>query len=231
MNDVFDTHADEYSEEIDKTLNQYGANHDFFMQHKTWLIEKLLKEYQYQISDLDLLDVGCGVGKLHAYLKDKFNTVSGIDISKGSIDVARRTYPDLRYDVYDGHKIPYDDNSVDMTLAAGVFHHVLPQERSELASEMLRVLKPGGLSMVIEHNPYNPVTRRIVNNCPIDEGVILLKPSELRNLFTSPDSEGVHTRSILSVPPTNKVLKKIDGIFGYLPFGAQIYMIAQKSVQ
>lgn len=229
MNDIFDTHADDYSEEIDKTLNQYGASHEFFMQHKAWLIEDLLKKFQYQASELDLLDVGCGVGKLHSHIKGKFKSIAGIDVSKGAIEVARKVHPDLRYEAYDGHRIPCDDGSIDMTLAVGVFHHVPPDQWNELAFEMLRVLKPGGLSLVIEHNPYNPVTRRIVNTCPIDEGVVLLKPSKLGKLFTDAGGREVHTRTILSVPPKTGFLKKIDGFFGHLPFGAQYYMIARKS--
>ena len=228
MNEVFDTHAEDYSEEIDKSLNRYGANHDFFMQHKAWLIEDILRRFQFSISQMDLLDVGCGVGKLHAYIKGKFASVSGVDISSRSIEVARKVHSELNYHTYDGDRLPYEDGSMDMTLAAGVFHHVPVDQQSKLASEMLRVLKPGGISLVIEHNPYNPVTRRVVNNCPIDEGVILLTPAELRSLFENANGKEVHSRSILTIPPKTKLLKKIDGLLGYLPIGAQFYTVARK---
>jgi len=45
------------------------------------------------------------------------------------------------------------------------------------------VLRPGGWFAVIEHNPYNPVTRLIVSRTPVDAGAILLRPSETRRLL------------------------------------------------
>ncbi len=229
MNKIFDEHADNYSEEIDKTLSKYGVSHDFFMVHKAWLIEKLLNDYGYNPEDINLLDVGCGVGKIHEYQKGKLGKITGIDISKSSIDVARKAHPEVDYQYYDGHRIPFEDATFDLSIAIGVFHHVSPEQWEALAVEMLRVLRLGGLVIVIEHNPYNPVTRRIVNTCPLDEGVVLLRPKKLRGLFSLAQGEDVSTRTILSVPPKTGLLKKIDGVLGIMPFGAQYYMIAKKA--
>ena len=44
MRNVFDAHAKSYSEDIDAVLGRYGANHDFFTQHKASLILDLLLE-------------------------------------------------------------------------------------------------------------------------------------------------------------------------------------------
>ena len=83
--------------------------------------------------------------------------------------------------------------------------------------------------MVFEHNPYNPATQFVVRSCEIDKDAILLKPSELRQLFINAGFDDVRTKTILSVPPVGNILLWLDKILGYLPFGAQYYMSATKS--
>jgi len=230
MPDIFDNHADSYSEDIDQILGKYGANHDFFTQHKAWLIENLLRSRGLEIEKLKIVDVGCGVGKIHQYLDGKFAKIAGADVSKTSLDVAKETYKNIDYRWYDGHKLPFDDNVFDLSLAICVFHHVPPEQWVELAREMLRVLRPDGISLIIEHNPYNPLTQRIVSTCDLDKDAILLRPSKLRSIFEAAGGKNIKSRTILSVPPKSKLLKKIDGALGILPLGAQYYLISDKQL-
>jgi len=227
--DVFDTHAEDYSENIDEVLGKYGANHDFFTQHKAWLIEHLLAANGLNMADTKLLDVGCGVGKIHEYLDGKLAKISGTDVSEPSLEVARDLYKDIDYQWYDGHRLPYASGSFDISIAICVFHHVPPEQWGELAKEMMRVLRTGGIALIIEHNPFNPVTQRIVNTCELDKDAILLRPSKLRSVFELAGGADVITQSILSVPPKTDFLKKIDMFLGKLPLGAQYYMVSTKS--
>ena len=94
---------------------------------------------------------------------------------------------------------------------------------------MARVLKPGGLALVFEHNPRNPLTMRIVNRCPFDADAVLLRSEKTIALFEQIGMIDVHTRYILSVPAANHTLRRVDRAFGRLPFGAQYYVSAQKS--
>lgn len=225
---IFDRHATTYSEDIDQTLGKYGASHDFFTAHKAWLIGHLLEREGLNGAEMDLLDVGCGVGKIHAHLAPIFRSVTGTDVSPESLAVARATYPGLSYVAYDGERLPYDDRSFDLTMAICVFHHVPPAGWQGLADEMLRVLRPGGMSLVIEHNPFNPVTRRIVSTCPLDKDAVLLRPARLRALFDAAAGATVaRTRSIVSVPPVSPLMKRVDAALGRLPFGAQYYLLAR----
>jgi hypothetical protein len=43
--------------------------------------------------------------------------------------------------------------------------------------EIQRVLRPGGVFSLIEHNPLNPVTRLIVSRTPVDGNAKLLTAS------------------------------------------------------
>lgn len=228
QNEVFDTHADAYSEEIDKSLNRFGTSHDFFTDHKARLISEVLERIDLSAAEMTLMDIGCGVGKIHAPLKTRFGQIIGVDLSEPSIKVARETHPEVAYHSYDGLRLPTEDGSVDMTLAICVVHHVPVDGWSEFVGEMMRVLRPGGVAMVIEHNPFNPLTRRIVNTCPLDEDAVLISPSRLRHLFKAAHGKEVQTKTVLSIPPKNAALMKVDGVLGHLPFGAQYYLTARK---
>jgi hypothetical protein len=93
---------------------------------------------------------------------------------------------------------------------------------------MWRVLKRGGLAVVFEHNPLNPATQYIVRTCPIDEDAVLLWRRRTASLLQTAGLSVIEARTILSVPPAGKLLRLLDRILGYLPFGAQYYTAAMK---
>jgi ubiquinone/menaquinone biosynthesis C-methylase UbiE len=226
--DLFDQYADNYSAEIDKTLGTFGTEHDFFTQHKAWLINRILAKSGRNPEIMSLLDVGCGVGKIHGALKGAMQKVTGVDISAESIRLARDANKNCDYRTYDGQTLPYADGNFDMAMAICVFHHIPPAQWQQVAGEMLRVVRPGGLILIIEHNPFNPVTRYIVNSCSFDADAVLLSPRRLRKLFAVPNAEHIATRSILNIPPKSESLRKLDMGLGLLPIGAQYYLTATK---
>lgn len=227
MADIFDQHADKYSETINCSLRKFGVKHDFFAAHKARLLAKLLQQQGLRPQGCRLLDVGCGTGVLHAYINGQFAHIDGVDSSRESIRVAAERFPMNGYVAYSGNRLPYGDNTFDVAIAVAVFHHVPPADRPGLASEMLRVLRADGLAVVFEHNPLNPVTRHIVSTCELDKDAILLRPSELRSLFVSAGARSIRTRTVLTVPPFNTLMFRVDKCFGYLPFGAQYYLNAR----
>lgn len=229
--EVFDHHAEGYSDTIDAALRSYGASHDFFTRHKARLIDQLLAKRGRRSEDMDLLDVGCGVGNIHELIGPHFRSVTGIDVSSASIEAAKARFPVYAYKAYDGGRLPVPDASMDLAMAICVFHHVPPAEWKALAVDMLRVLRPGGMALVIEHNPWNPVTRRIVSNCPIDRDAVLLTRSRTAELFRSAGAASVVCRSILSVPPISRPMMALDMFLGALPFGAQYYCLATRTGQ
>ena len=226
--DIFDGVADRYSETIDESLGRFGASHDFFTRHKARLIARLLAAQGRDPAAMDLLDVGCGIGQIHDLIGPTFRSVTGVDVSSASIEQAQARFPEYRYLAYDGDRLPFADAGFDMAMAICVFHHVPPAQWQALAADMLRVLRPGGLVLVIEHNPWNPVTRRIVNTCPIDRDAVLLTRGTTVDLFRKAGAARVTARSVLSIPPRGEALMTLDGWFGLLPLGAQYWCLAVK---
>ena len=227
--DMFDHHADGYSHTINGALKEFDASHDFFYRHKAKLIARLLAGMGRDASAMDLLDVGCGIGNIHELIGPKFRSLHGVDVSGTSIAEAKSRFPQYQYTAYDGNRLPVEDGSVDIALAICVFHHVPPAYWSQLAAEMLRVLRPGGVVLIIEHNPWNPVTRHIVNTCPIDADAVLLSRPRTVRLLKEAGAVKVSARSILSIPPKTDFLMTVDSLFGLLPLGAQYYCLAQKA--
>ncbi|MDP3898194.1 MAG: class I SAM-dependent methyltransferase, partial [Mesorhizobium sp.] len=107
-----------------------------------------------------------------------------------------------------------------------VMHHVPATQWQQFSSEMRRILKPGGLAVVFEHNPFNPLTRRIVTDCVFDRNAVLLRPAKTKELLSGAGFSDVTARHILTIPAANRLLRTVDRAFSLLPVGAQYYVKA-----
>jgi SAM-dependent methyltransferase len=93
-------------------------------------------------------DVGCGAGRVTAYLDGLGLPVFGIDLSPGMIEVARRTYPGLRFEVGSMLALDLPDASLGGLLAWYSVIHVPDERVPEAFAEFCRVLVPGGLVLL-----------------------------------------------------------------------------------
>lgn len=225
----FDSYRGHYAQTVDAALGLPGLKVDFFTRVKVDYLIDILSADVGVPSELKLLDVGCGIGVYHDYLSDRIGSLDGVDVSEGSIEQARKTRDNVTYKSYNGARLPYDDNSFDAAVTICVMHHVPPAQWAHFMSEMRRVVKPAGLTVVFEHNPFNPLTQKIVNRCPFDADAVLLKPRETRQLMQDAQLTDVAHRYIFSLPAANKVLRHADRIFSRLPSGAQYYCKGRKA--
>lgn len=88
-------------------------------------------------------DVGCGTGRVSAHLAARGVDVFGVDLSPGMLDVARRTYPQLRFEVGVMEDLPIQDAALGGLLAWYSLIHTAPSRLSAVVSEFARVLKAG----------------------------------------------------------------------------------------
>lgn len=223
--ETFDAVSGGYAGEVDRAIAFTGLGVDFVTRVKADYIALLARRHFGSTRNLRLLDVGCGIGNFHPLLSRDFGSIAGVDVSAESIEVAGRRNPAVSYRHYDGGRLPHDDASFDVAMTVCVMHHVPPADWPGFAAEMHRVVRPGGVAMVFEHNPLNPVTRRAVNNCPFDADAVLLSRGRTRALLQQAGFGSVEVRTILSVPPWNGALLALDRGLGLLPFGAQYYAI------
>lgn len=75
------------------------------------------------LTEKDVLEVGCGLGGLGAFLSQRFDGIRyrGIDISPRMIDEARRAHPELELQHADVLDLP-DEDAADVVLAQGIFY-------------------------------------------------------------------------------------------------------------
>jgi SAM-dependent methyltransferase len=108
----------------------------------------------------DVLDLGCGIGRLAAVLAPQARSVLGLDVSPGMIEAARARCAGiggLRFETCSGHDLlALGGASFDLVLAVDVFPYLV-QAGLDLAkrhvAEAARILRPGG-SIVILNFSY-----------------------------------------------------------------------------
>ncbi len=172
-----------------------------------------------------MLDVGCGPGELMRCLSAYFNHVFGCDPAGSMV---RRAGPGALV-MPSPTEIPAADNSIDVAICACVCHHVEPAIRVQHLIEVRRVLRPGGLLLVFEHNPRNPLTQLIVRRCPIDANAQLLSAAHARNILHLAGLKNVATNYYLFFPERlRRYLKFMEPYLSYTGMGGQYMVLARK---
>lgn len=100
-----------------------------------------------------LLDVGCGTGHHLAALRRRGYEVAGVDGSEGMLEHARANNPGVDIRQSDVESLPFADGSFDYVICIEVLRY-LPDFR-RCASEMARVLRPGGVCLATAAPLFN----------------------------------------------------------------------------
>lgn len=128
-----------------------------------------------------VLDLGCGTGHHMAQLRERGFAVSGVDGSADMVRLARERNPDARIECCDVESTPFGSGSFDIVLAIEVLRY-LPS-LAPVASEMARLLRPGGICLATAAPRFNLngywVVNRLASTIPVP-GLV-----GLRQYFTS----------------------------------------------
>jgi SAM-dependent methyltransferase len=219
-NQLFDDYRGNYRDVVQASIDFSGLPHSFFMRAKADLLRELIAR-RLGPAKPAMLDVGCGVGSFHPLLRGMVDRLSGIDVSSESIEQARADNFDVDYRAFDGSSFPFDDGGFDLVTAICVMHHVAPAQWAHFINEMQRVVRPGGVICVIEHNPFNPLTRLAVARCEFDRDAVLLSAGKTRKLMMAGGLRRIGAQHFLLLPWEAKSVRRVEGIFGSIPLGAQ----------
>ncbi|MFI6601667.1 class I SAM-dependent methyltransferase [Nonomuraea sp. NPDC050536] len=89
-------------------------------------------------------EVGCGPGYMTAHLRDLGLDAFGVDLSPVMIELARETYPDLRFEVGSMDAVDLADGALGGILSWYSVIHTPPEELPPYFAEFRRLLAPGG---------------------------------------------------------------------------------------
>lgn len=227
----FDKFADEYRLTHAQNISLSGEQPEFFAEYK---IRDLAAEYlatsNNPSSIPSILDFGAGIGTSVPFVKEYLpqSRLTCVDVSLRSLEIGKSRFSGVDFVPFNGKRLPFPSDSFDVAYAACVFHHIDHAEHVELLSELRRVLKPGGLLAIFEHNPYNPLTVKTVKDCPFDENAELISALTMKRRVTQAGFNKPYVRYRIFFPRMLRLLRPLESRLTWLPLGAQYYVIGIK---
>ena len=112
-----------------------------------------------QAKNLNVLEIGCGLGTDGAQFAQAGANYTGIDLTEAAVDLAKRRFQLFQlpgtFRVADAEQLDFPDNSFDIVYSHGVLHHT--PDTPAAIHEIHRVLRPGGKAVVMlyHRDSYN----------------------------------------------------------------------------
>jgi ubiquinone/menaquinone biosynthesis C-methylase UbiE len=155
------------------------------------IVDEALARRRMALADLDILEVGCGIGaELTRFVIRGASPgrISGIDLLPSAIAEAEQRLPGAHLTTGDASTLTYPTGSFDLVYQAMALSSMQsPTMRRQVAAEMLRVTRPRGLIVSYDF-AWNPMNRDTVG----------IGTRELRRLF--PDMS-VEIHRVTLAPP------------------------------
>jgi len=89
-------------------------------------------------------------------------------------------------------------------------------------------MKPDGIFFIFEHNPLNPLTVRVMNQCPFDENAVLIRADQLKARLLRAGFSECELRYRVFFPRFLRHLRRLEAGLAWLPAGAQYYLAARQ---
>jgi ubiquinone/menaquinone biosynthesis C-methylase UbiE len=208
----FHQHADEQAPETKGIVLHWAGPYDAIFNH-------ILQPSQASIGVLAqvkagdrVLDVGCGSGRLtlaaQGWAGENGEAV-GIDPSPEMIQIARRNAERSRlkakFEVGVAESLPFPDGSFDVVLNRLMLHHLPGDLKQRGLAEMRRVLKPGGVCLVVDFEPPKSGWLRMI----VENHMTPMADVDVRTYV--PLMEAAGFREIETGPTSSKLLSYIRG--------------------
>lgn len=218
----FDKYNDSYDEELAKNLSKipFHDNIEYYAEHKIQILKEICP---YANS---ILESGCGIGRNIKFIQKYYpgSEIAGADVSNTCLAEAKSSYPDI--DFFLPENIPL--NTYDLLLIADVIHHISPNERKMYLNSLKQHLKNVAEIVIFEQNPYNPLTRYLVNTCPFDEEAELISAIELVKLLNDVGFAVNLYSYCFFFPSSFHRINHLENWLAKIPLGGKYYIHAYK---
>jgi 2-polyprenyl-3-methyl-5-hydroxy-6-metoxy-1,4-benzoquinol methylase len=113
-------------------------------------IEEIISDYTgAKVSNMSILDIGCGNGEISEYMRRGANSVFSVDIEDQRVNKK-----DENFTLVQSEHLPYSDNSFDLVLSNHIIEHV--KDYKLHIDEIDRVLKQSGVVYMATPNRVFP---------------------------------------------------------------------------
>ncbi|MDA8170870.1 MAG: class I SAM-dependent methyltransferase [Nitrospiraceae bacterium] len=171
-----------------------------YQQREKEILKTLCSEDMRDISGEKILEVGCGDGSvLRDFLRygARPENCFGVDLLPWKIDEARRLSPNIDFRCCNAERLPFRGGAFDIILCITVFTSILDMEmKRNLAGEMERVLKRGGVILWCDFHMDNPKNADVRG----------IKMRELRDIFRGLE---IRMRRVILAPPLARAIAPI----------------------
>jgi len=233
-NAEFDKFSSNYNAGFDHSLKSLAASN----QEDYWNIKiDVLLRYlsQDNTKSMGVLDYGCGSADFLRLLAARCPgwNLNGCDISEGMLQEAKKRLAECRHSFnlwHDTPGAPLPENNYDLITAVCVFHHIPPDQWLSSAEKIYKALKPGGMFVMFEHNPWNPLTNHIVKKAEIDRNAVLLSSRQSACLLKAAGFVDLKVRHFLFFPIKYKCLSAFEKYLSTVPIGGQYSLWCTKTV-
>ncbi len=224
----FDAVASDYVAQHAQSIRLSGEDVDFFARYKIVEARKIADGAGLSVGRI--MDFGAGIGNSLKPMREIFPNagITCLDVSEKSLAQCKRHgTADTEFRVYDGLHIPSDLGPFDLIFTSCVFHHIPAETHISLLSQLRGRLGAGGMLLLFEHNPWNPLTRHAVASCPFDENAVLISAPEMRKRLFAAGFRHVRIDYRLFFPGFLSALRVLEPALVRLPLGAQYSLTAR----
>lgn len=216
----FDKYVKEYNSLLNKNLSFFSKDDSYFCRYKA----DLIKRYSSKVPKT-ILEFGAGIGRNIPFIKNIYpkSEIYAYDVSEKSLDYLSQSCPYVKI-IRDFKNF---NGFFDIVFCSVVYHHIPIDERQLTTNEIYNCLVSKGEFFVFEHNPLNPVTRRLVERCPYDEDAVLLSPKKMKSMAKRAGFDNFLVRYYLYFPPALKI-SFLEKFLLTIPLGGQYMFKAVK---
>ncbi len=217
----FDRYADSYRRLHAENIRITGESPDYFARNKAQHAGRLAAN---RLPVRRILDFGCGIGTATPFLREYFPDceITGTDVSPASLDIARESAGSAaKFLLMTQDSIPVADGHFGLAFVSCVLHHIPVNRHDSMLREIRRVMAPGALLAIYEHNPWNPLTVRAVKACEFDESAVLISARRMQHVAQAAGFNRPRTQFIVFYPNFLRFMRWSEPLLAWLPLGAQ----------
>lgn len=133
--------------------------------------------------DQAALEIGAGTGFATALLSRKLPRLVATDASLEMLMLNRRRHPDVPMLCCPTEELPFPEAQFDVVLGNNTFY--LVPDKAAAARSIARVLRPGGMLILSEINPFNPLwgVMFLMGRLTFERSIFDIDPIRMRSIF------------------------------------------------